>query len=529
MKFLSGILSFKVDKRQIKVNIPFYHRVALGLITGTKVYVYPRKTESQVPNSNQKLDIREVVLSQFKPNKWEYIWKLEISALDSPGLTSQVTEVLEKLEVNIFIQESLIANYEQDFTITIIADFKKFFERLDKVTFDNIDEIKRQLETQFKPCEGEYDFGIHIQKIEPIKFLTNISEKEVSKRNTQGNGSKNLVNTGVLHHYYNEAGPIPVDEVGITLEQHLVENLKVSDFTNSSNIVEGTIFSDTEEKYLIIRFFPRNQKVVHLEIIHPNLDGAIHAFTKEINKAHKEYNIISSYNRIDDDIFYAHWNVLIDVTSYPQHLPYLIRELERDYKEHKVTVIKKNFSESLKAEGIKELGESEKDVQKRINDLNKAAKSNNVAIIKTTPNQEIFIKKDLLNEKEYRLNTLNHIKNFINYNAGKRKKRFQLLFGLLSVAYIITNFALFMYLGWGAFEPIGYFVGSIIIPAIFLLSMCVTSEHWNPIKFFKKIEDNYKTFNFQRLGYNLQELNKINTEIENLRKEVESVQIISKQ
>lgn len=317
MKYIGGIDTFRFEPKGMTVKIAPYHRSATGLLSKTKVYLLPRIAHDG--------KIREVVVCPFHPRSWAYIWTLEVSSTDRPGLIRDITKILRDEDVNIFIQESPITNYDQDFTVSLVADFYKYFRKRDnsingKIKPKQLIEFKMEIKRLFEAANPHGDKKIEVDRFEQIKFLIANSE-EVDKRT-------NAVDADVLNQYY-AAGyrSIGIEQKALLIEDRLLRDLELREFVDEAEYIQGTLFSDSEEKFFIVRFFSNNQLVVSLEITHANSIGAIHKFTDTIHNINEKYNIISCYNRIQDDQDAALWYVLIDVTDNFEQVPALIKNL----------------------------------------------------------------------------------------------------------------------------------------------------------------------------------------------------------
>jgi predicted amino acid-binding ACT domain protein len=550
MKFISGIRTFESKNGRIEVSLEHYHRASIGLLSGTQIYVYPRKTEHELPKSKRKVDIREVIISLFSPQNWTHIWKLEISAIDRPGLTRKITKILKDLEVNIFIQESLIANYEQDFTVSIIADFGKYFERF-VVKDRKVKEIPNAelwdgIKNKFSVEDNEEDFGITIQKFEPIKFLTNISENEVVNGiseneivdGARSSNRKNQIEYDALVNFYRNPRPIPVKKTGIGLERYLLTALDLSDWINIDlDTIQGTIFSDTEEKYIIIRFFDPKLLVAHLEIIHGNHVGAIHEFTEAIHDIHPEYNIISSYNRIEDDAHFAHWHVLIDVTSNPTSLSALIDKINAIATIPHIEVRPIDYSKQL-LETINNLPPT---VKQKKEGKSQKSPTTNVAIITENRDEEIRVlresvnlslskseKEELLQEKKKSLDTLKSLRNTLSLDIERKVTRTKFIFCvLLIICFFIPILCIYLFT-LTVMEPWVWVISVVPILLGYLYSS-IRSASFNPQRYLEKYRDDYKRKKYTENQFEEEEINTLVEEIKVIQGEIDSIKRMMKQ
>lgn len=346
MKFIGGINTFKIENSALTVHFTHYHRSATGLLTNARVYAFPR-----INSLNSGEIIHELIISPFKPKNWDMIWKLEVSTIDRTGLIRDVTEVLKDDEINIFVQESLITNRDKNFTISIIGNFEHFFDDIVSSDRQTNNSQKYNSELEFLKGEGlalltggltkkqdEYNksqnvnYNFDILRFEPIRFLTDLSYKKAKPQRNQTaatDGVSNEISWDKLKDYYEKKSQA-IKNKSILLKKDLVADLKLSELADDKNILQGAIFSDSEDKFIIVRFFEKKQLVAHLEIKHQNKSGAIHQFTKTIcDVSQHSFNIISSYNRIEDDDQFAYWYVLLDVTKKGVELSRLIEQLRK--------------------------------------------------------------------------------------------------------------------------------------------------------------------------------------------------------
>ncbi len=81
------------------IDVPIYHRVHLSLAADIPVHACLLRgaTEPHLP---------ELVISPFDFNKWDRIWRLNMSLQDRPGLLNEVWETVESTEISILACEA---------------------------------------------------------------------------------------------------------------------------------------------------------------------------------------------------------------------------------------------------------------------------------------------------------------------------------------------------------------------------------------------------------------------------------------
>ncbi len=360
MKLIGKIHTFSIENDRLAFMIPHYHRSSTGLLSETKLYAYPKISTLKNGFGDDVL-VKEIIFSPFRPMNWKSIWKLELVTKDRPGLIKDITKILKDKRINIHIQESLITNNESDFTINLIVDCNLFCKNFKNELTNELDSLKSEMISDLD--NSLKTINVNVEKLEPFKFLRNNSEDEVTKRNN------NLIGKDLLEHFYNDDySPIGIKEKTVTLDRIILDALDINvDSKSPAKIIQGTLFSDSEEKFIVLRLFDATQLLVFLDIKHSNKIGAINLFADAINNKCDKYNIISCYNRIEDEKRVARWNVLLDVSAKPELLPSLIKEIkeQKNIHVHEVYII--DYSKSIIERGIKGLENYESETQKRIN------------------------------------------------------------------------------------------------------------------------------------------------------------------
>lgn len=339
MKFIGGIQNFKVDNNSISIKIPYYHRVATGLVSGAEVYLFPKilKTKNA---AGLETEVKEIIISPFQPIDWLTIYEMELVMEDKPGLINLITGVLKENSINIQIQESLINNDERNFSVSLIVDVKHFQQKC--LLSEQKVSMKEVLEQSFTSK------GIHLEKFQPCKQLHNNSKY------IQGQEKKtNCIDDEILANYYEPFyRPVQIIKKELVIGKQIIQDLFQESIDNAE--LQGTIFSDTDEKLIIVRFFNIDQHIVHFDIQHENRLGAISHYSSLIQQASASYNIISCYNRIENATETAHWYVLLDVSHEIDKLQGLFSKLNSTDKFTKKLNIH-NYSRSIERLTLPEL------------------------------------------------------------------------------------------------------------------------------------------------------------------------------
>lgn len=390
MKFIGGIQNFRIDNNSISIKLPYYHRAATGLLSGAEVYIYPKI--STIKNANgQETQVKEIIISPFHPNDWYNIYELELIMDDKPGMINLITKILKEKNINIHIQESLITNDEQNFSVSLIVDVKDYSNSL-KIMGNNEKNMHEDLSNSFK------EISITLEKFMPCKQLRNNS-KEV-----QMNKKTNYVENDTLKHFYsNNYHAIQIINKQLIIGKQIIQALFQG--VDSNHEIQGTVFSDTNEKMIIVRFFNRDQHVVHFDIQHENKLGAIFLYSSLIKETSISYNIISCYNRIENTTETAHWYVLLDVSHDIEKLYILFSKLCSSSTNYVQKLIVHNYSRSIEY-------------------LNLSTLQHSFPSLRNLSNEKKVKDTDLVNEAKYRevLNEISQIKENNEQNKAEFKK-----------------------------------------------------------------------------------------------------------
>jgi len=327
MKFIGGLQKTKFDKDKLIINLARVHRASTGSITNSKLYTYPVFTKDDDGN-----EFKEIIISQFAPKNWNNIFRLKFWIKDEPGITKKIFEFLAKNKINIYTQESIMTRYNLYFTISIVADVTKFIEKYEntrienneKISFSNLYSKKEKLQSLLRELFNEdSDLSKYKSKpltLKPLVLLNNHSGiyKDVGRINDIPNQTLDKYRNSDTYKSLNiNCGKIELGEK--IIEEYIGVNINED--------VYYTVNSDTDEKYILVRFFEK-QLIIQLDIEHFSGEfGVLDELSEEVSKF-SDYNIISSYDRIQDHNKTSHWIVMLDCSKSPEKIIELIKNLK---------------------------------------------------------------------------------------------------------------------------------------------------------------------------------------------------------
>ncbi|HRH42604.1 MAG TPA: hypothetical protein PKY82_13330 [Pyrinomonadaceae bacterium] len=454
MKFVSGIHTFAFEENKLIIDIPYYHRTSTGLLPETTVYLYPRITD--------KNKVHEVIMTPFHPEDWANIWRLELNAKDRPGLIKEITRILSDERINILVLESLITNHNHESKISILAKFDIYFKKQNLLVKENITQKNyfQKIKATFDEATNGNADKVDVKRFEPIKFLfdnSNIfSSHDVSEYNYVEENRRS-------HYFDNRYQGTTIKDKKVEIDNRLIEDLGLKKYSGDSDDVQGIIFSDTEDKFILVRFFSKDQLIVYLEITYDVFPyGVIFELAETIHNVDENFNLISCYNRIRNDRNNAVSYFMVDVTSNPEQINLLIAELKAIINPVRVIEVRiLNYSRNFR------------EIANKLNiDLQESEEEKNSTLEKRNADQE---KKEdlskLLEKSEFNLAILERDKQHIEFHVDRElKNKIILLCSLISIS-IIGLVIVTALVKWEILEPIFSIVPNAVWGILFIYSI----------------------------------------------------------
>jgi hypothetical protein len=307
MKFVGDVISFsRVNPVEAThtVRLPVYHRAAVGLFPGTRVFAVPR------PSTN------EVILSPIDPASWGDLWRLEATVLDKPGTAKALVETLVANDVNVLVHEGLSESIENGQTVHQvheILDLAKYSDRLDG-TSDQRNSVNRPL-------------------LKPNRLISKLIEHGAEcLTQTRGQDGWELKFTRMEFFFRNKEFRAHGVELNLNIHNEIhvpTQLVRAMSFVDDDlgQPLALHIISDTEQKYVKLRILSPLRYYLLLEIEHDERVGAIDEFMRMLRD--HGANMIDSYSRLQSIAQSALFYALCEFATVPngQHVLQIVNEL----------------------------------------------------------------------------------------------------------------------------------------------------------------------------------------------------------
>jgi hypothetical protein len=270
------------------LRIPTYHRAAIGLFPGTRVFFVPISSR------------RELIVTPIRPSKWGDLWKLEVDLKDIPGAVRSILESCSNHKVNILVQESLsdrpdISESDSAHRLSLILDLFRYESAIDGGTGDRGNDER---------SNGVPNYLIN--------QLINRSSEFIRLNRDRDRWAFDLRRMRYFYEYRrHRTDGWESNLIGHSLQIPMnLLNDKIY-LGRLPNPIACHLISDTEEKYLKIKFLHPQDKYMLISMEHREEIGAIHRFAEII--AGRNINILNSYSRISAMDKLAFWNCFLQV------------------------------------------------------------------------------------------------------------------------------------------------------------------------------------------------------------------------
>jgi hypothetical protein len=275
LKFVGDTLSsseVSEDGATHAVSLPNYHRAAVGIFNGTRLFAVPLRSTN------------EVVLTPIDPKTWGDLWSLEATVKDEPGAAKSLVETFVDNDVNVLVHEGVSESAEQDSIV------HRVFEILDLAKYKNDADLS----------SGERG-SVGKVTSKPNYLVTNLIAHSADHLEQTHELDDWEVRFKRMEFFFrNKDARVNAVRVSLNVEKkvHLpVGMLKLLKFAgDAKSPLPLHIISDTEQKYLKLRVLNPKRYYLLLAIEHAEQVGAIDAFMGVLRA--RKVNMVDSYSRL---------------------------------------------------------------------------------------------------------------------------------------------------------------------------------------------------------------------------------------
>lgn len=256
-----------------------FHKVALGLFTGTVVYAVPCQVDERAHV--------ELFIGVFKPKQWQNLWRLDLKFIDEVGVVADALDVLKLANCNLMSMETLTTETGSEHQILAflettepVNDEDAFGEGLRK-------KLSHKLGSRFKSCD-----------VSRLLVLKNAYERFIDK----------FAGTSVKY----IEGEIQGTDI-IWRNKNFEQLFAKTPDRRHCIPARHFCYSDSEQKYLCFIFVDDKSPIAEIGMKHADEPGVWHSFASTI-KDHGA-DILASFSRRVVPGISCEWTVTLDLTK----------------------------------------------------------------------------------------------------------------------------------------------------------------------------------------------------------------------
>lgn len=294
MKLVGKTRRFKRGGSDFRVS--YYHRVALGLETGTSVYMVAVPRPEGAP-----VGCNELMITTVDPARWDKLWRLAIVLPEATGQVRTITGRLHELGANVSILETVTTEAHRMHSILAVLD-------MSGVEGADDPDAPQDL---YSP---ESDQHVFTRRVKEVLFADPVDERFEDFHKPTTFSRLNRLFAAALSRRkrgYQDSIVGEVKDGSICFKKPDFDQLMIEAVLPSGDVADMPsrylLFSDTEEKHITCYFPSEEEILMRASITHTDQPGAILSFAE----AFKDCNIINSYSRLQRTNRRAQWKVTL--------------------------------------------------------------------------------------------------------------------------------------------------------------------------------------------------------------------------
>ena len=257
------------------IDVPLYHRVHLNLAAGRTLHgcILACANNPRLP---------ELIISPFEFDRWDKIWRLNMTITDRPGIFHEVCDVLTRNGAHVLAAESSTTQQQSLYQLELVVDLEDetrlqwirlslLARFLKEVTFRQDGSPRLRIQRLHGLWHAKRDF--ETQRAKPLGFPPQKIEVRIK---------------------WAEKSPHQVLRVVVpTKVRDLLKKTVRAAFERRHNDGFCLRLSDTKNRFLRVLYFRADEPVLHARIEYSNQPGATTTITEALKENH--FNILTAY------------------------------------------------------------------------------------------------------------------------------------------------------------------------------------------------------------------------------------------
>lgn len=257
------------------IDIPLYHRVHLNLAAG-------RTLHGCLVACANKPHLPELVISPFEFDRWDKIWRVNMTVADRPGVFNEACEVLTHNGAHLLAAESSTTQQQSLYQMELVIDLEDD-TRIEWIRLSLLAKFMRDI--TFSP-DGRP--RLRIQRLHGLWHAKRDFEEQRAKpkgfppqrMNVKVNWARKAPHQVLRLVVPNKARDILKSTVRAAFERRHDDGFYLR-------------LSDTKNRFLRVLYFRSDEPVIHARIEYTNRPGATTIITDALKE--NDFNILTAY------------------------------------------------------------------------------------------------------------------------------------------------------------------------------------------------------------------------------------------
>lgn len=257
------------------IDVPLYHRVHLNLAAGRTLHgcILACANNRRLP---------ELIISPFEFDRWDKIWRLNMTVTDRPGVFHEVCDILTRNGAHVLAAESSTTQQQSLYQMELVIDL----EDETRVQWIRLSLLSRFL----KEITFRHDGNPRL-RIQRLHGLWHAKRDFETQRAMPNGFPAQKIEVRIK---WAKKSPHQVLRLVVPSKvRDLLKKTVRAAFERRHNDGFYLRLSDTKNRFLRVLYFRADEPVLHARIEYANLPGAATTITEALKENH--FNILTAY------------------------------------------------------------------------------------------------------------------------------------------------------------------------------------------------------------------------------------------